>query len=118
MHINKALETVREAIGATFERAYSSPTAAQIPWRVKEIEEALARLKTEFDTHAGSEPRTIWPKMVIKHQSDGNAGLTAVWGPISDSRGYVLGVRVVKKSVDFRPTSTRVFIEWHKPEIA
>lgn len=119
MHINKAVKAVRDAIGATFERVYSSPTAAKRPERVAEIDASIKRLRGEFDSVSATDREVaIWPKMIAKHQPDGAGGLVAVWGPISDSSGHILGVRVLKKNVTPHQQSTRVYVEWHPPEVA
>lgn len=81
------------------------------------VADTLVRLRTEFKAakEAGGE-RTIWPKMATKYLPDGD-GMTAIWSPITNEKGEILGLRVISETNNGVARRQRVHLGWFDPEI-
>jgi hypothetical protein len=116
MHINKAIRSVHGIIRGTLERHHRSIVVTNV--LEQGTQECLIKLRQDYDRVAHLTGKSIiWPKMILKYESDEDDTPTPVFSPIIDSRGFVLGIKVQRKDLPDRPVSTRVYLEWFPPEI-
>lgn len=116
MHISSALKSVRSHIRGALENHHHSPTIVQI--FAKEVNSCIDALKEQFEvaSRQGGQ-RILWPKMVVDYKPDDEEKLSPVQSPIKDSRGFILGVKVVCKERSDGLRSTRAYLEWFPPDL-
>ncbi len=117
MHINKAILHIKEIVNTAINRMNQSADAHPNDDSIKNVELCMEEFKSRF--HMASQGKSngqIWPKMITRFIKDNKEGLIPVWGPITNSKGEILGARFVTKDPDTRPPRTNVYLEWHSPE--
>ena len=121
MELAQATARVRGIIRETLMEACGSVTVANMMSGIhdQQINASIMRLRKDFKRakEAGHET-IIWPKMVMDFVSNvKGAEVNPVWGPIKDTDGRILGVKVFSQTQGGVPRKPRAHLHWYPPEL-